>query len=195
VNVHGADSSHTERTPAATTSAPHSIENRTLPAMAHYSASTAQRAKHKFALTTDCGKSQEAGPTPAEARRLSDSSEIQPWPSSRFEHRFVQAGESEPVRFMKGSSRNVSTPGNLYDSASVAHTAYLRLAAGRLFDRDVDDGRLQAFHLDGMIDELSNEPHWNGREDMHDALIIALRILQNDSKLQETFNSIGEGRW
>jgi hypothetical protein len=185
-------------TPAATAGASPSVVNRAgnpLPPRALYSSPTAHLAKHRFSFKTDSSKTQESGQTRAGTRPLSDPSETHGWPGSNFEHRYVQTDASEPVRFMRRASLNVSTPGNLHNSASVADTAYLRLAAVRLIDRNVDDGRLQAFHLDGMIDKFSNDSFWNGREDQRDDIVRALRTLKNDSELRATFNSIGEGRW
>lgn len=96
---------------------------------------------------------------------------------------------------MKFASAATAATGLGHDRSNVAHTDYLKQTARLLCNRDVNDGRLDASHLDRMIKELRGNPASNLRGTQLSDMERVLVTLRDDNELPTIVNSIGDDRW
>jgi hypothetical protein len=162
-----------------------------LPVRTHTS-STAQRFNHLFKSGTASPKAQQSAQARLTAKSLTDARDAHGWSSSDYEQSHVKYDQSGQVRFMKFAS---AATGLGHDRSNVAHTDYLKQTALLLCNRDVNDGRLDASHLDRMIKELRGNPASNLRGTQLSDMERVLVTLRDDNELPTIVNSIGDDRW
>jgi hypothetical protein len=152
----------------------------------YHTSSTAQRFDRLFISGAASSKARQAGPARPGEKSLPAPGEAHSWFSSDYEHRFVKYDQLGQVRFMKSAPTA---------AAGVAHTASLKQTARLLVNPGVNDGSLDASHLDRMIEELHNDLSREGYGRQRADMERVLRSLRDDNKLQEIVNSVGAGRW
>jgi hypothetical protein len=164
-----------------------------LPVRTHTS-STEQRFNHLFKSGTASLKAQQSAQARLAAKPLPDSRDAHGWSSSDHEQSHVKYDQSGQVRFMR-AALTATVTGIGHDPSNVVHTDYLKQTARLLCNRDVNDGRLDASHLDRMIKELRGNPASNLRATQLSDMERVLLTLRDDNELPKIVNSIGEDRW